>query len=137
MSEWRHKDVWSMDGKDFMVQVSRHSVTLIDPGCCYDSEGPHRWCIYAYIYPKHPHFAAFDGTETMWQDAAAMLPLHGGPSLCHKHLNAAGEVASYQVGADYNHLHDWRFTQQATKEDAREVFSDAKQLHAWLTECAK
>lgn len=137
MSEWRHKDVWGMDGKDFMVQVSRHSVTLISPGGGYDAEGPHRWCVYAYIYPKHPHFAAFDGTEAMWQDAAAMLPLHGGPSLCRKHLDADGKVTSYQVGADYNHLHDWPYTQYATKDDARAVFSDAAELHAWLMECAK
>jgi len=135
VSAWRHKDIWTMDGRDFTVQVSHHSVPVRDEGGCYDSEGPHHWCVYAYIYPKHPHFAAFNGTEDMWQDAAACLPLHGGPSLCHKHLSGkSGEVTSYQVGADYHHLHDWRFTQMATQDDARTVFADAEQLCAWLSE---
>jgi hypothetical protein len=136
MSDWRHKDIWSMDGKNFMIQVSRHSEPMREESGCYDSEGPHRWCVYAYIYPKHPHFAAFNGTEEMWQDAAAMMPMHSGPSLCRKHLNADGEVTSYQVGADYHHLHDWAYTQQATKDEAAGVFDDARELHTWLTERA-
>lgn len=136
MSKWNHKDLWRMSGKDFMVEVSRHSEPVREDSGCYDSEGPHRWCVYAYIYPKHPHFSAFNGTEDMWQDAAAMLPLHCGPSLCRKHLNAAGDVTSYQVGADYHHLHDWQYTQMATKDDARAVFNDAEELHTWLTGCA-
>jgi hypothetical protein len=132
VNDWRHKDIWSLDGKNFMVQVSRHSEPVREESACYDSRGSHRWCVYAYIYPKHPHFAAFNGTEEMWQAATTMLPLHGGPSLCHQHLKADGAVTSYQVGADYDHLHDWHFTQQATKEEAYEVFSDAEALHAWL-----
>lgn len=131
--DWDHKDIWRRWGKDFMVEVSRHSAPRADESGCYDSEGPHRWCVYAYIYPKHPHFARFDGTETMYQDAASALILHGGPSFCRKHMNAAGEVTSYQVGADYHHLHDWRFTQYATKEDAYSVFSDAEELFEQLT----
>ncbi len=133
---WDHKDLWRMNGPNFMVEVSRHSVPVRDEGCCYDSEGPHRWCVYAYIYPKHPHFARFNGTEEMRQEAASRLPLHGGPSFCRKHLNAKGEVTSYQVGADYNHLHDWFFTQHATKQEAATVFSDAEELHQWLKDAA-
>lgn len=124
---YRHKDEWMREGRDFLVTVTRHSVQTL-----YDHEGTHRWCVYAYVYPKHPHFARFDGTETMWQDAATALPLHRGPSLCRKHMSAEGEVTSYQVGADYNHLHDDYFTHYATPDDAREVFSDADRLFAWL-----
>lgn len=115
-----------MEGAAFMVQVSRHSVD------CQEYDGPHRWCVYAYIYPKHPHFARFDGTETMWQDAASALPLHAGPSLVRKHLNAKGETTSYQVGADYNHHGDDRFTHYATAADAYQVFADARELFDWL-----
>jgi hypothetical protein len=137
MNNWQHKDIWSMGGQNFMVQVSRHYEPVREASACFDSDGPHRWCVYVYIYPKHPLFAAFDGTEKMWQDAATQMPLHGGPSLCRMHFNTKGEITSYQVGADYHHLHDWHFTQHATQSDAAEVFSDADQLHAWLTERAK
>ena len=94
MNNWNRKELWRKFGKNFMVEVSRHEEPATDSGCS-DSEGPHRWCVYAYIYPKHPHFATFDGTEAMWQDAAACLPLHGGPTFCRKHLNAKGEVTAY------------------------------------------
>ena len=126
-----------MWGDDFLVEVSRHAEPVREESGCYDSEGPHRWAVYAYVYPKHAHFAAFNGTEEMWQEAAAQMPMHGGPSFCRKHLNAKAEVTSYQVGADYHHLHDWRYTQMATKDEAYSVFRDAEELHAWLTERAK
>ena len=126
-SGFRHKDIWTMDGAGFSVQVSRHSVDF----AAY--EGPHRWCVYAYIYPKHPHFARFDGTEDMWQDAAVALPLHAGPSLVRKHLSANGQTTSYQVGADYNHLHDDRFTHYGDAAEAYQVFADARELFAWLS----
>ena len=135
-TNWNRKELWRKSGENFMIEISRHEVSVEEPAC-FDSEGPHRWCVYAYIYPKHPHFSAFDGSERMSQDAAACLPLHGGPSYCRKHLNADGETTSYQVGADYNHSHDWRFTQQATQEDAAEVFSDAQELFDALTHRAK
>ena len=130
---FRRKELWSMDGKDFMIQVSRHEEPVHFPSGCYDETGPHRWCVYAYIYPKHPHFAAFDGTENMWQDATAGLPLHGGVTYCRKHVDASGTVTSYQVGADYNHLYDSYFTRCDTPDEASEVFNDARQLHKLLT----
>jgi hypothetical protein len=134
--EWNRKELWRKYGDNFMIEISRHEETVLEP-VFFDSEGPHRWCVYAYIYPKHSHFAAFDGSENMCQDAAACLPFHGGPSFCRKHLNAKGETTSYQVGADYNHLHDWRFTQQANPKDAAEVFADAQELFDVLASHAK
>lgn len=126
--KWRHKDVWSLDGQDFMIQVSRHSVESYRE---YDDTGPHRWCVYAYIYPKHRLFSTFDG-PAMWQDAATALPLHCGPSLLRWHYGDDGKPTSVQVGADYNHLHDDRFTNLATREEAGVVFRDAEELHAHL-----
>lgn len=68
---WRHKDVFHRDGKGFLIEVSRHTSPVIRE---FDSEGPHRWCVYAHIYPKHLHFAAFSGPH-IWQDATQVLPL--------------------------------------------------------------
>jgi hypothetical protein len=131
-AEWNRKETWRKWGKDFMVEISRHEEPVRDESGCFDAEGPHRWRVYAYVYPKHPHFAAFNGTEDMWQDAAASLPFHGGPSFCRKHMDTKGAVTSYQVGADYNHLHDTHFTRYATPVEASEVFEDAQQLFGRL-----
>ena len=128
--EFKHKDEWSIRGTDFLVQVTRHAVAQGDMG-----EGVHRWAVYAYIYPKHPHFSNFSGGD-MFQDAANMMPLHGGPSFLRLHIGDESSVCSVQVGADYHHLYDDRFTEYATKDDASSVFYDAENLFNWLQERA-
>jgi hypothetical protein len=125
---WDHKDAWRKRGQDFMVEVTRHN------GTEDISEGPHRWAVYAYIYPKHPHFAEFDGPH-MWQLAATCLPLHGYPSYLEYPMYE-GKVTSVKVGADYHHLHDYHFTHYATPNEAREVFDDAQALFDWLQAAA-
>lgn len=128
--EWKHKDLWHRRGKDFLVEVSRHTVEGAR------DLGPHRWCVYAYVYPEHPHFAAFAG-DSMMQWAAQEMPFHGGPlsgaSYLRNHRNDKGEVTAVQVGGDYNHLHDDRFTWYDALEMASEVFNDAETLFQWLT----
>lgn len=124
-ANWDHKDEWRRRGTDFMVTITRHSSSLQD-----EWEGPHRWSVYAYIYPKHPHFAAFSG-PAMYQDAASQLFFHGGPSFLEYPMYE-GKVTSVKVGADYHHLHDERFTHYATAADAREVFEDADELFLQL-----
>lgn len=132
MNDWRHKDEWKKDGSGFLVVVSRHSVEVAD---AWQPDGPHRWCVYAYVYPSHPHFAAFSGPD-MWQEAASCMPLHGGPSLLRWHYDDNGKPTSVQVGCDYNHLHDSRYTHLATRDAAGSVFNDADELHEWLTATA-
>lgn len=128
-NEWLKKDVWSTRGKDFMVQISRHTVapSSIDP-----YEGVNRWAVYAYIYPKHRHFDKFEGSD-MFQDAASMMPLHAGPSFLQVHRDEKGEICSYQVGADYHHYRDERFADYADLEEAYEVKRDAQELFDWLS----
>ena len=128
-AEWDHKDLWRKFGKDFMVEISRHSEGSTEDRDPW-GEGPHRWCVYAYIYPKHPHFAAFSGLD-MWQEGATMMPLHGGPSFLAEPMRD-GKVTSVQVGADYHHLYDDQYTQCDTPEKAWSVFEDAQQLFDWL-----
>jgi hypothetical protein len=123
---WRHKDMWSLNGKNFMVQVSRHE----EKGDSFT--GPNRWCVYAYIYPKHPHFSKFEGSD-MNQEAATALIFHAGTSLLTRHFREDGSIASIQVGADYNHLHDEEFTHMATKEVAFSIFEDVQSLFDQLT----
>lgn len=129
---YRKTEDWKRGGKDFLVVVNHHtSATPAEFAC---GEGPHRWCVYAYIYPSHPHFEAFDGTEAMWQDAATVLPMHGGPSLLRVHTKHPDHaITSYQVGADYNHLHDDEYTHMANEIEAASVFRDADELFDWLS----
>ena len=122
---WIHKDEWKLRGRDFLVTVSRHEET---PSSYSYDEGPHRWCVYVYFYPKHPHFSKFTVSGGMTQDAASCLQLHGYPSFFRAHRDEKGNVTAYQVGADYNHLHDERFTHMATSDEAMEVFEDAEEL---------
>jgi len=127
-SVWIKKDLWSRRSKNFNVEVSRHTV----PASSYNPhEGTNRWAVYAYIFPEHRLFARFEGTD-MSQEAACSLPLHCGPSYLRVHRNDAGEIASYQVGADYHHLYDDRFADFSTERDAYEVFNDAAELFAHL-----
>jgi hypothetical protein len=122
---WDHKDVWRRRGKDFLIEVTRHSVKPVDHW-----EGPHRWAVYAYIYPKHPHFGAFDGPN-MWQDATTALHLHGGCSVLEYPMYG-GNVTSVKVGADYHHLHDSEYSFYETPGDAYRVFEDANELFEQL-----
>lgn len=134
MKDWDHKDVWHRHGKNFLVEVKRHSVAVEEPAC-FDSDLGNRWCVYAYIYPDHPHFAKFAG-PAMWQDASCEMPLHGGPSLLEYPMYE-GKVSSVKVGCDYNHLHDWHFTRMASASQAHSVFADANELYEWLKERSK
>lgn len=132
-TDWVKKDIWKREGKDFSIEVSRHTTRYHDES---SDEGVNRWCVYAYIYPTHPHFKKFEG-DRMWQDAATALPLHCGVSFLRYHRDDDGKVTSVQVGADYHHLYDNAFTFFETKEDAYRVFSDAGELYAWLDGCWK
>ena len=127
MIGWKRKEEWRKYGHDFMVVVSRHSVEALE-GFEHDNGGENRWAVYAYIYPKHPKFAAFDLTSNnMFQDAAFRLPLHCGPSYLEYHQRN-NEISSIQVGADYNHTHD-HFNGYSDPKDVPNVFCDAQQLY--------
>jgi hypothetical protein len=126
MSDWNKKTLWTKRSENFAVQVSQHTAPPLDP-----MDGENRWCVYAYIYPKHPHFAAFSG-DSLFQDATDCMPFHGGCSYLRTHLDSDGAVASRQVGADYNHFRDGHYTHMSTKEEAASVFADADELFQWL-----
>lgn len=136
MKKWEHKDEWKRYGKDFLVVVSRHSQPRPAGVETFDYCGEHRWCVYAYIYPKHPHFAKFEGDD-MWQEAASMMPLHRGPSYLRWHRDANCNPLSVQVGGDYNHHGDDGYTHCATPAEAFSVFRDADELFDWLDRAGK
>ena len=127
---YTEKHEWRLRGTGFTAVVSKHEVTGV-----FD-EGDHRWCVYAYIYPSHPYFKEFSGTN-IWQPATEPMPLHGGCTYLYYHRNHDGTITSIQVGCDYNHLGDEYFTHAATKEAAHQVFKDAESLFNWLESRSK
>jgi len=131
---WDLKRVWRKRGKDSFIEISCHrsEPSKMFPDIFMDREGPFRWAVYAYVYPKHPHFLKFDKEGGMMQEAAGMMPLHCGASFFRAHFDEDFQITSYQVGADYHHLHDDRFTNMETPEEAFEVFNDADRLLEWL-----
>lgn len=131
MTEWTHKDEWKRSGKNFMVVVSRHSERGFEEGSGYDAEGPNRWCIYGYVYPKHPDFEKFDLNQPMYEQPTP--PMHGGCTYFRAHAKHDGAITAIQFGCDYHHLGDWNFTQLASKEEAYEVFVDASELFDHLS----
>lgn len=141
---WNKSTSWKQRGENFLVEVVHGTEAPLPPELAMYStgDGRNRWYVYAYIYPKHPHFKAFTG-NSLFQDAANVLPLHSGCSLLREHLDrgetgkeTAVTVTSYQVGADYNHYGDGHFTRcdsfYGVDEDF-EVFADAKALFDTLT----
>lgn len=131
MSDWNRNESWRKLGKNFLVEVRRHEEATPEHGHRYDSEGPHRWCVYAYVYPKHPMFDGFDASKDMWDQPS--MPGHYYVSLYRPHMDVKTlKITSHQLGWDYHHDHDERFTFMATPEDAREVFEDAQVLFDFL-----
>lgn len=124
---WRRKEEWKRAGEQFIVTVEHFMAD--GPAIDHDDAGE-RWCVYAYIYPKHPRFKRFDGTG-IYQDATSDLPLHSGCTYLRQHRDNDGSVTSFQVGADYNHLYDSRFTHE--REFGGTVKADADRLFDFLT----
>ena len=133
MLQWKQREIWKRQGKDFLVEV-HHSVA--DMPAIFLEDGANRWFVYAYIYPQHPHFSAFDGVN-IWQPATENMPLHGGCTFCRRHIAENGEVCSYQVGADYQHYGDDGYAHCENSRQAYSVFRDAEQLFDWLDKRAE
>lgn len=131
LENWKHIETWRRLGKTFCVEIVHWTEPANEDFNPYDRG--HRWNVYAYIWPNHPHFAAFSPEAGMFQPAASDLPLHWGPSLFDVIRDASGtEIKAFKVGCDYNHIHDEIYTQADTVERASDVFRDAEELFAWL-----
>lgn len=125
--DWRHKDVWAYRTKSFCVEVSRHSETRLD------GEVENLWCIYAYVWEKHPAFKLFNRHAGPFEQPS--FDVHSYPSFYRPHINKEGGITSHQIGWDYNHDGDSHYLELTTKDQAGSVFWDAqnliKQLEEW------
>ncbi len=122
---WIHRDRWYRVGKNFRVEVE-HATEEPLPSGCFRGEGPHRWFVYAYIYPPHPRFKTFTGNDIS-QDATRELELHGGCTFFRRLHDVDGAPLSIKVGADYHHAWDEPYT-HAADPGTSGVLSDAQCL---------
>jgi hypothetical protein len=128
MKPWDKKEEWLCRGTNFLIMVKHHLKSYVKED---DPTGQHLWNVYAYIYPKHPHFDTFIDTDDLYQEACTKLPLHCGASFLSGHYDKNGVCTSIQVGSDYNHLYDKCYTHE---EYAPTVFLDATELYDYLEE---
>jgi len=120
-NNWKHKDVYSLRGTNFSIEVVRWSYYPISNA---DNKDENIWNLYVYIYPKHPAFSKYQD-----EDNAERITFHGGCTFYQKHNNpVTGEITSIQIGCDYNHYMDDRYKEMITMEDAASIFYDAEQL---------
>ena len=130
-TEWPIQ-TWQRRYDQFSIEVVRQTQPR-KMDVRHDHRGPYLWTLYAYIYPPHPHFAAFSGNEH-WQPATDDMPLHGGCTFVEyywKQGKTGLVVTAVQVGCDYNHPHDEVHTRDA---EGFAPFRDAKRLAIWLLE---
>ena len=126
---WNHVEEWYKRGVDFQVMVKRWSFQKSPRNL---GDGCQVWNVYALIYPKHRLWDSFEGPN-MFQPATSALPLHCGPSYLKYNIGEDGKIESLQVGSDYRHLGDERFSHYKTREAAWEVFRDAEELFKYLS----
>lgn len=124
--EWHHKDIWT-----YRASTRTHVIEVVR---WTDHHHRNRWNVYVYVYPAHPLFSRIDQAGYAKQAATAAMPLHGGPTSLRVHRRADGDVTSIEVGCDYSHLHDDQYYVAYTRDHAGQVFRDAEQLDAWMTQ---
>jgi len=123
---WKKLEEWLKREKDFTVVVKHWTEEEFDT-----REGPHRWGVYAFIYPSHQHFKKLTG-DNIFHAGAQEIPIHGGPSRFCRHWDSAGaNVTSVEIGADYHHDGDRHYTFNDTGEA---VLFDADKLVRWLSD---
>jgi hypothetical protein len=128
-SNWREE--WRREGSGFLVSVKHHTEPIDKE--FGTSKGGHRWAVYAYVYPSHPRFATLRESMEIFDPVLGDWPLHGGCSRIHVYRLNGTEISGYEIGADYGHLGDDRFTFCDTPDMATRVFFDADLLFEFLS----
>lgn len=133
MENYSHKDVYTRrKGILFTIEICRLSVEDYDPYKEF-SRGENRWFVYAYLYPNHPLWEFLKEKSTDNPSWLFNLNVHGNMSYYSVWKDVKCNVTSYELGWDYNHPGDDRFTYYKTPEEARSVFCDADRLYSILS----
>jgi hypothetical protein len=123
---WKHADKWTREGRNFCVQVARHSTPEFNGDYTQVIGTEHHWCVYLFVYAGHPDFSRFNPGGDMWSQPS--YECHSYVSLFKAHRDSKGEIASFQLGWDYAHDGDSQYAELATASAASSVFYDASRL---------
>lgn len=126
---WDKTEMWRHRARRSTVEINHRAVSA-EYTKLFPNEGPHRWNIYAYIYPPHPLFQSLitEGRTAIPKE----MPLHGGASLFSYCRHEGEEITAVKIGVDYNHHQDDRFSRMCDRVAANEVFVDAEKLVEFL-----
>lgn len=127
-ANWREE--WRREGESFLVTVKHHTEPI---DAHRPEKGPHRWAVYAYVYPPHPRFSTLRDGMGIFDDALFDWPLHCGCSRIQVYRVNGTEITSFEIGADYAHSGDDHFTFYNTPDLASSVFFDADRLFDFLS----
>lgn len=131
---WEESETWKARGKKFLVEV-KHWVA---PGPTQIDDGRQRWNVYAYIYQDHPFFEKINPKGGMAQPALKVLPFHSYVSFFKVwYEEGSSKIGSFQIGSDYGHIHDEKYSFFKTKEESYQIFNDAADLYEWLSNYEK
>lgn len=120
-NNWKHKDVYTLRGTNFCIEVVRWNFY---PIFNVDNKNKNVWNLYVYIYPEHQAFSKYEN-----EDSKHSIPFHGGCTFYQKHNNPlTGDITSIQIGCDYTHYMDDQYKEMITMEDAASIFYDAEYL---------
>ena len=123
--QFRFKREWKLEGKHFNLVVSCHE----EDRSQFSYDGPYRWCIYVYVYPKYKLFGEFDPDGGMWDQPGPQM--HGGYTYFRPHYAKDGTITSFQIGCDYNHIYDDHHTREFMNDT---VFRDAQEIFRYMEE---
>jgi hypothetical protein len=115
----KHREIWSLDGKSFAVEVGHWKMPLIG----------NIWNIYVVFWSDFPQF---NDMQDDFNGMIAPIEFHGGVTFHQFTYDSYAYCLSKKYGCDYNHAWDSRFTAASTKEEAIEVFTDANNIFETL-----
>ena len=127
---------WKYKGTNFTVEVVRWAdassklARNILPDELKDTIPENHWNVYAIIFQKHPLFDKIINDSLF--DYGIDLPLHWGASYHNWNYDSNGAVGYKKIGSDYQHIHDEKFGNYKTVEEACEILNDAKELFEYL-----
>jgi hypothetical protein len=127
LTDWSNRKSWYMRSLTHTVEVVMWTTGESS------NRGPYRWNVYAYIFDNHPYYRQIDPVGSHLQAAVLAMPWHGLPSWFCAKMKLHNHLQHLEIGSDYNHSGDERFTYAGSANEAAEVFRDARQLFDWLS----
>lgn len=125
MKKWQITKHFWVRGENFTICI-KQSICEKDK---FFNTGGNLWTLYAYIFPKHKLFEKLRiKSESCYPEITYSMPLHMGCSYYEEYFDQNQNPIRLEVGCDYNHLYDERYSFMENEEQASTIFIDAEVL---------